>query len=181
MKKVLGALLVLVAYAACLAGSAATSYISATADTRISQPKNVTIIKLGNCYSSSTDTIGAGYSNMFGPYSLTPAADGSRARFMGFRCISALNALPATCTTSVDYQILGSTVFADTQKTKWVAFDSIKAAAGNSGGFIKLDSLPGAAIVFRLHCLANSSTAIVAKPVRIIFTNTASDYIDTKK
>lgn len=119
------------------------------------------------------DTIGATYNNVYGPFPLSK--DPSRPQAKYIRCYTRTGTLPATCTLSVEYQILPTTSLSDTGKANWVAFDSIKAAAGNSRSVFKIDSIPGVSIAFRLKCLANSSTAIIAKPIRILFGANASE------
>jgi hypothetical protein len=178
MKKFIFLLLALIPISA-FAGSAASSFSTTALDKNVYAAKNIVFQQLGPCTSGAYDTIGAGFSNYFGPFALS--ADFTRPHFIGFRCFSAKGALGATCTTAVDYQIIGGTSWSDTAASGWVSFDSIKAAAGNNCRYVKIDTLPGVAIVFRLHCLANSSTAVVAKNVRIVFKSMATDYIDTKK
>ena len=183
MKKFIFLLLAFLVPVASFAGLAANTFSSSTIpyskDANTLAPKDYVRIQLGPCVSGAYDTIGATYSNYYGPYSLS--ADFTRPHFVGMRCLTALSTLGATCTTGVDYQIIGGKTWADTAKAGWVSFDSIKAAAGNSGTYTHLDTLMGMSIVFKLHCLTHSSTAIIAKPVYIFFKSKAEDIIDTKK
>jgi hypothetical protein len=94
--------------------------------------------------------------------------------------LSAVSAIGATCTLSVEYQIVGGKNLSDTGKTGWTSFDSVKAGAGNAKTYVDISSLPGAAIAFKLHCLNEGSTAVIAKPLKIIMMGTSTESVDTK-
>lgn len=180
MKKLIQylAVTVLCAFAVSLAGSAANSH-SVGGNATWRTPKNITVYTLDSANYKTDDTIGATYCNYYGPFALSP--DPSRPMFKGFRCLVATGTLGATETLSVEYSVLPSFKYADTLKSKFVAFDSIKAAAGCGGTYVKLDTLPGSSIIFKLKCLANSTTAEIAKPVKIHMLSNSSEVIDVKR
>jgi hypothetical protein len=172
MKKVILSILTFCVVVAIAATGSAT--ITASAIPPRDAPANVYAIPLaGKGGGSAQDTIGATYSNIYGPYQLSKDPKRQQVKFM--RCYTRTGTLPATCTTAVDYQILPTTSLSDTSPAKWVTLDSIKAAAGANGGVDTIDAIPGMSIVFRLHCLTNSSTAAISKPIKILLSGSASE------
>ena len=152
-----------------------TNTVTASSIVPKNAPSNVYVVSLaGKGGGVAQDTIGATYSNIYGPFNLSK--DPTRPQPKWLRAYAPLGAYPATCTTSVEYQILPSTLLSDTAKAGWVSFDSVKAAAGTRGSVVRIDSIPGISIVFKLHCLTNSSTAAISKPIRILFDGNASEY-----
>jgi hypothetical protein len=169
--------------AVAFAGSAANSYVS-SGHVFWGQPKNITVYVLDSLLNGTgavypnTDTIGATYSNYYGPYELS--ADPSRPIFKGLRALCPVNTLGATETTSVEYQVIPGKIWGDTLQAGWVSFDSIKAAVGSAGTYVDISTKPGASICFKLHCLTNSSTAIFNKHCRIVLVGTSTESVDTK-
>jgi hypothetical protein len=172
----LAILSVLFAVGVSLAGTAANSYIGGYAPWV--KPCNLTIYKLDSANYKGDDSIGATYSNYYGPFAL--ASDGTVPQFKFMRCLVPKGTFTAACTVSVEYQILSGSNVSDTGVSKFVAFDSIKSGAGSSGTVVKIDSLVGASIIFKMKCLANSATAVFLKPVKILLQNYAIEAPDTK-
>lgn len=163
------------------AGSAANTYVGGNAFWGI--PKNVTVYTLDSTTGNgrinlNTDTIGATYINYYGPFML--AADNTRPAFKGLRALCPVGTLGAVETLSVEYQVLPGMTWADTLASGWVSFDSIKAAVGSHGTYAKIDTLFGASIAFKLHCLTNSATAILAKHPKIFLISPSTESVDTK-
>ena len=165
--------------ALCYAGSAANSYVT-VGNANWGAPVNVKVYMLDSSKVGyvSDDTIGATYINYYGPFALS--ADPSRPQYQYVRCLTSAGTLGATETLSVEYQVMPGKSWADTLASGWVAFDSIKAAAGSAGTVKRLDTLIGVSIGFRLKCLTNSTTAVMAKPVKILLMGKSTESVDTK-
>lgn len=180
MKKVIlnfTVLSILVAFSLSIAGSAANSH-SVGGNSNWGPPDNITVYTLDSANYKTDDTIGATYSNYYGPYAIS--AGPGRPIFKGLRAFATAGSLNATCTLSVEYQIVPTKLLKDTSQVGWTSFDSIKAAAGNARTYVDISSKPGAAIAFKMHCLSNSSTAVIAKPIKIVMMGTSTESVDTK-
>ena len=176
MKKVLLGLIVLMIIGLSMAGSAANTYISGYAPWIT--PCDIQVYKLDSAGYKGDDTIGADYCNYYGPFALSK--DRTSPMFKWFRCLVPKGTLNAVCSLKVEYQMLSGTTIADTGVSKFTSFDTIKAAAGCAGSVVKIDSLPGASIVFKLTATHYSGTAIISKPVKIIMYGRAVESPDTK-
>jgi hypothetical protein len=178
MKKLI-TLLILGFVSLCFAGHAANSYVT-VGNANWGAPVNVRVYMLDSSKVGylSDDTIGTGIINYYGPFALS--ADPSRPQFEFLRCLTSAGTLGATETLSVEYQIMPGKSWSDTLTAGWVSFDSIKAAAGSNGRVVRIDSLAGVSIGFRLKCLAESADAIMAKPVKILLMQKSAESVDTK-
>jgi hypothetical protein len=180
MKKVIVGLIVfciMLVVGLSYAGSAANSY-SVGGNAKWGAPDDITVYTLDSANYKTDDTIGATYCNYYGPFMVSP--DPSRPSFKGFRVLTPKGTLNATCTLSVEYQLVQGKGIADTGVSKFTAFDSIKAAAGSAGTYVDISSKAGAGIVFKLKCLAEGSTAVMSKAVKVIMKANSSETVDTK-
>lgn len=161
------------------AGSGANTYV-AGGNAHWGRPSNVSVYALDSATQTylNGDTIGATYINYYGPFALS--VDPSRTQYKYLRCLTPSGTLGATETLSVEYQVISGKTWADTAKSGWTSFDSIKAATGSAGTVVDISDEPGVAICFKMHCLSNSSTAIIAHPVKVILVESASAVVDIK-
>lgn len=142
------------------------------------RPGNVRVIKLGNGSSSSTDTIKQGNSAVYGPFNLS--IDRTRPAAAGFQVFYYPSFMTSADSIQVYYQVIPGNTIYDTVP-KWSGVDSVGSVGylGTFGNYKSLASVSGQSIVFRVVNI-NARTCLIAKPIRVVFTNTSSDYVDTK-
>jgi len=176
MKKIAVVFAVLAAVSLCFAGGSANTFVSGNASWGV--PSNIAVYTLDSNYVTD-DTLGATYFNYYRPYALS-SATGTKGtpQYKGFRALCPLSSIGATCTVGVAYQVISGATWADTAKTGWQQFDTVAAAAGTKGTYVRLDTLPGRAIAFRLQGI--NGTSIFAKKLKVFLIGTATESVDTK-
>ena len=176
MKKII-TLLILCLVTLSFAGSGASSF---TGGTNWGIAKNVTVYTLDSVANGKIivgfDTVGATYSNYYGPFGLS--GDYTRPSFSKLRVLCPVGTLGATCTLSIAYQVLAGDKWSDTLKTGWTVIDSVKAAVGSAGTVVDLSSVFGGSIAFRLYGI--SGTSIMTKHPKVFMLSTSTETVDTK-
>jgi type 1 fimbria pilin len=157
------------------AGYSATAAIAG--DGVINMPGNVKAVKLGNCNSSSTDTIKTGNAIVYGPYNLSMGM--SRPMFASLKLRASKACFSSGDSIQFGYQIIPSGKISDTIVSGWTATDTIIGVNGKIGATTDISTLNGVSIVFRLLSI-DGGTAIVQTPIRVILRESMTASPDTK-